>query len=150
MIPPPARSNHPSFSRHLHPLVQPASCIALFVGPSLLSVPAPTLPPRPRLFSIRRGNRCCSGPELVQNRWARATSASRRGVGYPCRFALLLGFLVPLLVSTPRSRSQPELYIYTYTYNAWRVCSRDGVAVRWRWNGAKAKRRDDEQYAAHA
>lgn len=44
MIPPPARSNHPSFSRHLHPLVQPASCIALFVGPSLLSVPAPTSP----------------------------------------------------------------------------------------------------------
>lgn len=45
--------------------------------PSTLPIhlPGPPPPPLPLpLFPIRRGNRCCSGPELVQNRWPRATS----------------------------------------------------------------------------
>lgn len=50
-----------------------------------LPPPPPSAPSAsPRLFSIRRGNRCCSGPELVQNRWARATSG-KGVVGYPLR-----------------------------------------------------------------
>ena len=168
ITPPPARSDYPPFSHHLRFTSSPYLSLSLLSSPPwslhsslrwflvALSVCAlsPILSPsRPRLFSIRRGNRCCSGPELVQNRWARATSASRRGVGYPCRFTLLLSFLVPLLVPTPRSRQPARalyIYIYIYIYIHAHACECDGVAARWRWNGAKAKRRDDEQRAAHA
>ena len=125
--PPPARSDYPLA---IHTLLPPTprdrhGCRTALSRWSIsvccpLSYAYPST--YPRLFAIRRGNRCCSGPELVQNRWARATSASRRGVGYPCRFTLLLSFLVPLLVLTPRSRAASYIctFIYIYIY----VCAR--------------------------
>lgn len=48
-----------------------------------------------------RGNRCWSGPELVQNRWTRATSASR-GVSLPI---YLPPVFLPSSPLTPRRRN---------------------------------------------
>lgn len=97
--------------------------------PPLLSPPPAPLPP-PRLFSIRRGNRCCSGPELVQNRWARATSG--KGVaGNPLR-----GNFSPSQLPTPSPSIRPS---FTYITPVCAYTRARSWRWRWRWERSKSE-----------